>query len=55
MVRIGPYVDRGPVITTAGCVLVQKVVARDVLRAGTIIPQYRSPGVTGMRGVNPLC
>ena len=53
MVRIGAYVDREPVISTAVCIAVQtkKNVARGAFRAENTTSQYRSPGVTGMRGV----
>ena len=53
MVRIGEYVGREPVTSTVVRILVQTNVARDALYAGTIIPQYISPGVTGMREAHP--
>ena len=44
-------VDREPVTSTVLFTAVQTNVARDAFRADDIKPQYRSPGVTGMRGV----
>ena len=53
MVRIGAYVGRAPVTSTVVCDVVQTNAARSAFRADISISQYKFPGVTGMRGVNP--